>query len=302
MKNTLAVKPLTFWNKFLSVSFPARPCRVFSRDTEKKSGFKKSNGAGCFFPSVRPTQWQMNGCVTEQRWKTLHNNSTRRHGPLNSASVGGGDYQRVTMVNSNTVQLNAVLLRALMSHNDSAGNSGLTLPDKMCTHTPTFNTHTHSRFENTWPSQKEPPTRGQRLKMHTLSSEVNILYRKTFTTNPRTWSLPQPLSDSSVTPSDSIFLSLLCSVRQWGWLVKREEEKAVIRPFLDSELCERPSSFDTRAADERRRPARMLADISPSVFLHVSAWAQKVRHMSAAHLLQAIYTIIYDVETGVCVL
>lgn len=79
--------------------------------------------------------------------------------------------------------------------------------------------------------------------------------------------------------------------------MKREEEKAVIRPFPDSELCERPSSFDTRAADERRRPAHTLADISPSV----SAWVQKVRHMSAAHLLQAVYTIIYDVETGVCV-
>lgn len=158
MKNTLAVKPLTFWNKFLSVSFPARPCRVFSPDTEKKSGFKKSNGAGCFFPSVRPTQWQMNGCVTEQRWKTLHNNSTRRHGPLNSASVGGGDYQRVTMVNSNTVRLNAVLLRALMSHNDSAGNSGLTLPDKMCTHTPTFNTHTLSLWKHLTLSERTTHT------------------------------------------------------------------------------------------------------------------------------------------------
>lgn len=144
-----------------------------------------------------------------------------------------------------------------------------------CAHTLPYLTHTQTHTLSLW-------------KRLTLTEGTSHAGSETWNTYIILWSKHTVQEDVHHTPTHFISSSApLCllfhsvwlhlslpldpspsSVGQWRRLVKREEEKAVIRPFSDSAPCERPSSFDTQeTADERRRPAHMLADVGPSVFM-----------------------------------
>lgn len=158
----------------------------------------------------------------------------------------------------------------------------------MCIHTPTFGTHT---LVNGWPSQEEskkPPTQDQRLEIHTLYAQVNTQCIKMFTTHPHTWSPRHPrlsLLSRSVWSRRSFPPSiLLFPLRRWRWLVKWEEEKAVIRPLSPPRL----SSFDIKQRDERRQlasrhPCLSFLSFSLCLPLHVCkcVWTQSLPQISS---------------------